>query len=190
MPLLNESVNSNYKLREYAKQEWEQHSKIYTQISNNSLKQEIEKLIELKGEEWLYKIKELLKRKENIVFKNRDDELKLVEQLCICSEKERKEGSLSLLYQCNSLQQIRVIYQITVFYLTRIELDMEEEYYIEFLNFIKEWNLSPEYMAMTIRNGSLCNKLRTGKKVVEILKKYGEENYGEEVLKSMMEKGM
>ena len=78
MPLLNESINSNQKLREHAEREWEQHSKLYLQLSNNSVKEEIERLIEEKSEGWLYRIKELLKKRENIGYKNRDEELQLI----------------------------------------------------------------------------------------------------------------
>ncbi len=189
LPLVNETINSNQKLREYAEQKGKENSKLYREIKNGTLKKEVETLIEEKEAGWLYKIKELLSKKENAALKSRDDELMLVDRLCLCSEKERKSGKLSLLYQCDSLQQIKEIYQITVFYLTRIEVGMEKECYIDFPKFIKEWNLSPEYMVMVLGNGQFCDKEYIGKQLAEILKEQGEQSYAHEVLKGIMELG-
>lgn len=184
-PLLNEEINSNQQLLEFAECIGVQDSCLYQELAKGTLKKEIEKLIKEKEEEWFYKIKELLNKEEYSVLKRMDDELWLIDQLYLCFEKERKNKKLSMIYQCDSLQQMREIFQITVFYLTRIELNMEEEFYANFYHFIKEWNLSSEFIAMVIKNREFCNKINVGKKLARIMQEYGEIEFGEELVKDI-----
>lgn len=190
LPLLDETINSNQKLLEYTEKKGELEAAIFKQVFNGILKNEVEMLLRKKEEGWLYKIKDLLNKEENKAVKIRDEELLILEQLCVCYDKEKILGKDSLLNQCDSLQQIKEVYQITVFYLTRIAIVMEEELYMDFPYFIKEWNLSVEYIMMVMDKCNFSNKLYIIQQLVKIMNVHGEEKYVEEILKHIMELGV
>ena len=182
-PLLIEEINSNQKMREFTDRDGKLKNDLFQDVRNGIVKEEIERLLSEKCDGWLEKIAEILSKKENKLIKAISEELWIVDQLCFCHEREKKLGKTSLLYRCNSLQEVRDIYRITSFYLTRIDVGLEEEVYRNFLYFIKEWNLSSEYIIMAIGKGDYCNKSYIGEQIAKILSEDKEMTCGEEVLK-------
>lgn len=187
MPLVGEVIHTNNELRELADREGKMECKVFETLLHSNLKKDVIELLDKKEGNWVYKIQELLNTEENIGVKNRDEELLIVEALCACFDKEERAGKSSLLYRCDTLQQMKEIYQIIIFYLTRIEFDFEEELYIGFVSFIKEWGLSPEYIAEVLKKSKCVKKAYVARQLAKILEIQGEQLYGEELLKCIRE---
>lgn len=184
-PMVNKKIKSNQELREYADFIEAYHAVSYPAMIQSTLKEKIDSLLYKKEQGWLFQIKELLSSSENAFIKERDEEVRLIDWLCQCYEKERKAGRFSLLFFCESLEQLKNIYQITVFYLNRIGLEMEPEYYADFFDFLREWNLSPEYIAMIIQKGKWGNNVLFAKRLVKVLWEKTEVGYGDTILQTL-----
>ena len=181
-PYVNKDIKCNQELRECADLIEEYHARQYPVMFQSTLKEEINCLLQKKEAGWLFQIKNLLSKEEHFFIRERDEEIRLTHWLCQCSERERKAGRLSLLYWCESLEQLKIIMQITVFYLNRISLGLEKECYIDFFDFRKEWNLSPEYLVMVIEKGKWYDKAFLIQRLAKVFKENGEETYGEQIL--------
>lgn len=184
-PLLNHKISTSQKLREYAEEQGRYLASVYQTTAQSNVKEEVELLLKEKQGGWLEKIEGLLQKEENQAVIHQDEEVKLLQWLCLCNKKEKQEGRISLLYQCDSLKTISEIYQVTIFYLTRLELDMEKKVCMDFLELINGWNLSPEYVVMILEKGKLGDRIHAGKRLVQLLQEQGNLIYAEQILKEI-----
>lgn len=186
--VLNVKIRSNEEMRSYAEKDMFVLTNLYRELKSSELQKKINYILEKKNRDWIEQIQNLLNREENRMIKGLSDELLVLSRLCEIHEKEKGIRQQTSLEKFSSLEIMRQVYQETVFYLRRMEMDMEDEVCEEFFILIDQWELSIEYIRMVLKNGAIHKKKHTLEKLEKLLKKNGYTEYSEMILKDLDER--
>lgn len=180
--VLNVKLNSNDELRNYTDNNMLKITNMYKIASEHELQEKVNHVLQKKDINWLEQIFDLLNKEEHRIVKGLSDDLIILSRLCRICKREYILKEQITLSKFSSLEEMKEIYQETTFYLRRIELGMDKEVCEDFLNFVKNWNFSTEYLLMVLEKGAIYDKLKTGGRLVQIFIENGFQEYGEQIL--------
>lgn len=178
--MLNRQPESNRVLREMVDANMLSVKSLHEKAAQDTLRSEVNLLLKEKKGDWLHRLSELMRSEEHRLAKQLDDGLMVVDRLCLLHE-ENKDGT-SLLCKVSSVDEMREVYQRTVFYLRRMELDMADEECTGFLELLEAWNFSAEYLLMVLGRGPIYQRVHAGNRLGCLLLKNGYQDYAESVL--------
>lgn len=179
--MLDEQPKTNRELLEIVDTYVSSVHTLYQKTQGNTLHAEIDMLLKEKKDGWMRQIKELMSDEKCLAAGETDEGLQWLKNIFILSGGELEEDFL--LEKVSSVDEWKEIYQKTIFYLLRMELDMPEEDCIGFLELMEYWEFSATYliMVLTLARGVICDGIKTGIRLVNLLYQNGYQDDAEEI---------
>lgn len=147
--------------------------KLYEEAQKDTLCQELDCILKKKELGWEMHLSELMQRKDHKAVMQTDQRL-------IALKKVYRETAV--LCKITSLDDVWKVYQKTVFYLRRIEMDMPTEDLNGLCDFIGKWNISAEYFIAVLSQGAIYQNLDTGYKLSMLLLANGYSRQAEKIM--------
>lgn len=179
--MLDEQPKTNRELLEIVDAYISSIHTLYQKTQGNTLHAEIDMLLKEKKDGWMAQIKELMSDGKHLEAEGTDEGLQWLKNIFVLSGGELEEDFL--LEKVSSVDEWKEIYQKTIFYLLRMELDMPEEDCIGLLELMEQWEFSARYiiMVLTLARGVICDGIKTGSRLADLLYQNGYQNDAEEI---------
>ena len=153
---------------------------LYQKAEADTLHSEIDLLLKEKAPGWMTQIVTLMLNGEHREAKETDDGLIALKKVCLMRGDDREKASL--LGKVSSVEELREVYQKTVFCLRRMELDMPDEDCEVFLALMEQWELPAAYMIMVLSQGDIYDRRKAGNRLILLLHKNGYQDAAEEIM--------
>lgn len=138
-------------------------------LHESTLKLKINWLLENKPCNWQYALEVLLKTEEGKRYTKQDDELTTIEMLYYIYKAEVQERGSSVLEKITSLSQGQEVFFRTLFYFRRLELDVDKIFQMEFLEFIREWDISELYLITILMKNKVYRWEHASQRLIELM---------------------
>lgn len=156
-------------------------------LHQSTLKLKINWLLENKPNNWQYALEVLLKTKEGRRYTRLDDELTTIEMLHCIYKAEIQERGSSVLEKITSLSQGQEVFFRTLFYFRRLELDADKIFQVEFLDFIREWDISELYLITILMKNKVYRWEHASQRLIELMDE-NDRKESAEIIRNFVEK--
>ena len=119
-------------------------------------------LIKEKMQNWKNHLKELLRDKNYFVERNTNNVIKAANAFL-----QLENGSV--LDLISDMDEFKELYFKILFFLRRMELNFEVQYYLDILELIKKWNLTTDHVLIILRESTIVDKQNVCKKLIGIM---------------------
>ena len=178
--MLNFNPKSNRELQEVVDGRMTTVTLLRERVKEDSLRSEVDLLLKEKRNGWRSELSKLMRKDEHQEAKKTENDLIILEKVWLLDEKNVEETSL--LDRVLTLEEMQEVYQRTVFYLRRMELNMADEDCEVFLELMERWELSVPYILLVLSQGTIYNRANAGYRLACILVKHGYQAYAESLL--------
>lgn len=132
--------------------------KVYSTVLYNKMNL----LVKEKNLNWKEHLKELLKDDNYFVERNTSNVIKVVSAFL----QLENDNVLDLI---STMDEFKALYFKLFFYLRRMELNFDIQYYYEILELVKKWNLTIDHILIILRESSIVDKQNVCMKLIEIM---------------------
>lgn len=161
-PTVQLNADSKEELLRMTEEEVKRAALLSEKIYSTVLYDKMNLLVKEKTLNWKEYLKELLKDKNYFVERNTNNVIKVVDAFLQLEED-------SVLNLISDMDEFKELYFKVFFYLRRMELNFDVQYYLELVELIKKWNLTIDHILIILRESTIVDKQNVCKKLIGIM---------------------
>ena len=161
-PTVQLKVDSKEELLRLTEEEIEKATLLSEKIHSTILYDKMNLLLKEKNLNWKEHLKELLKDNNYFVERNTNNVIKVVDAFL----QLENDSVLDLI---SDMDEFKTLYFKIFFYLRRMELNFDVQYYLDILELIKKWNLTIDHILIILHESNIIDKQNVCKKLIEIM---------------------
>lgn len=161
-PTVQLKADSKEELLKLTEEELKKATLLSEKIHSTILYNRMNMLLKEKTLNWEDDIRKLLKDKSYFVEKNTNNVIKVIDAFL----QLENDSVLDLI---SDMDEFKTLYFKIFFYLRRMELNFDVQYYLDILELIKKWNLTIDHILIILRESSIVDKQNVCMKLIEIM---------------------
>lgn len=161
-PTVQLNADSKEELLRLTEEELKNAVVLSEKVYSTNLYDKMNFLVKEKMLNWKDHLKELLSDKNYFVEKNTNNVIKVMDAFL-------QLDNNSVLDLVSDMDEFKELYFKILFYLRRMELNFEVQYYLEILELIKKWDLTIDHILIILRESTIVDKQNVCKKLIGIM---------------------
>lgn len=161
-PTVQLNADSKEELLRLTEEELKNAVVLSEKVYSTNLYDKMNFLVKEKMLNWKDHLKELLSDKNYFVEKNTNNVIKVMDAFL-------QLDNNSVLDLVSDMDEFKELYFKILFYLRRMELNFDVQYYLDILELIKKWNLTIDHILIILRESSIVDKQNVCMKLIEIM---------------------